>query len=84
MNYILFTTTRCPKCPAFKEFVHKFVNFDGQILDETAESFSTLTTNYAISSVPHMIVFEGENQNTKIFETGDASELYSFLNGHAH
>lgn len=84
MNYVLFTTTRCPKCPAFKEFVQKFVNFEGKIINETDPSFETLTKTYNISAVPHIIIFEKENLESKIFETGDATELYSFLNGHVH
>jgi hypothetical protein len=84
MNYLLFTTTRCPKCPAFKEFVQKFTTFSGTVINENDEKFGNLTTSYNISAVPHIVVFEGDSQESKIFETNDATELYSFLNGHAH
>ncbi|OGH67008.1 MAG: hypothetical protein A3B90_02040 [Candidatus Magasanikbacteria bacterium RIFCSPHIGHO2_02_FULL_41_13] len=84
MNYILFTTTRCPKCPAFKEFVQKFVNFPGKTLNELDESFAALSINYNVSSVPHLFIFEGETEETNLFDTNDVAELYSFLNGHAH
>lgn len=84
MHYLLFTTTRCPKCPAFKEFVQKFIKFPGEIIDETNEKFQDLALEFSVSSVPTFLLFEGENRENAILRTGEASELYSFIYPHAH
>ncbi|MCF7812630.1 hypothetical protein K9M59_03495 [Candidatus Gracilibacteria bacterium] len=76
MNYLLFTTTRCPKCPAFKELVRAKVPFEGQILDETTEDFGTMTEDHDVSEAPTFIVFE---DGEEIFRTSDGGELEDFL-----
>lgn len=80
MNYLLFTTTTCPRCPSFKEFINKFVKFPGKVLDERDENFKNLTLEYAVSSVPTILVFEDESLDNAVCRTGDPAELYSFLN----
>lgn len=79
MNYLLFTTTTCPRCPSFKEFVGRFVKFPGKIIDERDETFQNLSLEFAISSVPTLLVFEDESHETAVLRTGDAAELYTFL-----
>lgn len=80
MNYLLFTTTTCPRCPAFKEFVNKFIKFPGKILDEQNENFQRLGLEYAISSVPAILIFEDETMENALCRTSDPAELYEFLN----
>ncbi len=80
MNYLLFTTTTCPRCPAFKEFVSKFIKFSGKIIDERDENFKSLTLEYSISSVPTILIFEDESMENALCRTSDPAELYTFLN----
>jgi len=80
MNYLLFTTTQCPKCPAFKEFVQKFIKFPGKIINETDESFRSLALEFAVSSVPTLLVFEDDNQEQAVLRTSEAADVYSFMN----
>lgn len=80
MNYLLFTTTQCPKCPAFKEFVQKFVPFEGKVINETDESFRSLALEYAVSSVPTLLVFEDENHEEAVLRTGETADVYTFIN----
>ena len=76
MNYILFTTTQCPKCPAFKEFVANNVNFEGEILNEQSPNFMDNIQQFGVANAPTIIILE----NTKeIFRTDDVSQLKDFL-----
>lgn len=77
MNYILFTTTRCPKCPEFKEFVVSHINFKGEILNETTPDFIEKTQSYRISSAPTIIIFD-ENKK-ELFRGNETYELEEFL-----
>ena len=77
MNYILFTTTRCPKCPAFKEFVKTHVLFEGTLLDETCPNFLEQTQTHKISSAPTIIIFDTENK--ELFKGNEIYELEEFL-----
>jgi thioredoxin-related protein len=77
MKYLLFTTSTCVKCPAFKELVFAKVGFGGEVLDEKKENFASLAGQYGVMSVPAILVFdEAENE---VFRTGEGSELIDFL-----
>lgn len=80
MNYLLFTTTTCPQCPSFKEFVNKFVKFPGSMINEYSENFQELGEKFGISSVPTLLVFENDTLENPVFRTSNAAELYTFLN----
>lgn len=77
MHYILFTTTRCPKCPEFKEFIKKHVGFEGEALDETSPNFLEKTQEYKVSSAPTIIIFD--KNKTEIFRGDETYELEEFL-----
>lgn len=81
MHYLLFTTTRCPRCPSFKEFVQKFVKIPGEILDENNPSFQNLASQYGVSTVPTFVVLKDEDPNA-ILQTNETSDIYSFINNH--
>ncbi len=76
MNYLLFTTTRCPKCPEFKEFVADNVSFDGVILDETLPDFHDKIGEYNVANAPTIIIFE---DGKEIFRGSEVYELEGFL-----
>ena len=76
MNYILLTTTRCPKCPAFKAFVADNVPFEGQIYDETCPEFMDLVQKWNATAAPVMIILDGD---TEVFRTSDMAALADFL-----
>ncbi len=76
MNYLLFTTTRCPKCPEFKEFVAENVKFEGTILDETQPDFHDKIGEYNVANAPTIIVFE---DGKEIFRGSEVYELEGFL-----
>ncbi len=76
MNYILFTTTRCPKCPEFKSFVSKNINFKGKILDETMPEFSEKIQELNVTAAPTIIIFE---DGKEVFRASETYELEGFL-----
>ena len=78
MNYKLFTTSTCPKCPEFKAFVAENVKFEGEILDEKTPNFMDQAQNYGITKAPAFLVFEGEKE---IFRTSETYDLDDFLKG---
>jgi hypothetical protein len=76
MNYILFTTTRCPKCPAFKEFVTQNIKLSGEILDETAPDFNKKITAHQVGQAPTILFFEKEEE---VFRSGEIPLVQDFL-----
>lgn len=84
MTYLLFTTTECPKCPAFKDFVHTYVHFDGEIIDQNDEHFFRLSTEYMVSSVPTIIIFEDEKREAVLLRTSEVTDLYDFIHSRSH
>ena len=76
MNSLLFTTTRCPKCPEFKQFVADNVSFDGVILDETMSGFHDKIAEYSVSNAPTIIIFE---EDKEVFRGSETYELEEFL-----
>ena len=77
MNALLFTTTRCPKCPAFKEFVGENISFPVTILDETMAEFSDEIANYGVANAPTIIVFGEDGE--EVFRGTETYELGEFL-----
>lgn len=77
MRYILFTTTRCPKCPEFKDFVSRHLSFSGEVLDETRSDFSEKIAQYGVTQAPSIIFLEDRDQ--EVFRTNELSALKDFL-----
>ncbi len=77
MNYLLFTTTRCPKCPAFKEFVAENVTFSGEVLDEMSPDFPEKSMDLGITVAPTIVVFN--EKGSEIFRANETDELDGFL-----
>lgn len=77
MSYLLFTTTRCPKCPEFKAAVAAKVQGEGRVLSELDPDFGELASVYGVTAAPTILFFQGEHET---FRTSDLSELDSFLN----
>jgi zona occludens toxin (predicted ATPase) len=73
---LLFTTTTCQKCPAFKEFVSQKISFSVEILDETMDGFLQKAAEYSITSAPTIIIFD---ETQEIFRTSEQSDLDAFL-----
>ncbi|MBT3348776.1 hypothetical protein HN954_01605 [bacterium] len=77
MNALLFTTTRCPKCPAFKKFVEETLQeFDGEMLDETMPHFMDEAAKFGVTAAPLLIIFENGNE---VFRGSEISEIQDFL-----
>jgi len=77
MNYILLTTTSCPKCPAMKEFVREnLAKFSGEIWDETKPNFLDKARELGITSVPVLIFFDNGKE---IFRGSEPYEAEDFL-----
>lgn len=70
MNYFLFTTTTCPKCPEMKVFVSENIKFAGELIDNTHPQFMDLASKFGVTQAPTFVVQEGE----KVLFTG--SEIY--------
>lgn len=77
MYGILFTTTSCPKCPAFREYISEHVSFPVDIFDERHADFQSLVGEHDITAAPTLILCDESRK--EVFRTSDASELSSFL-----
>jgi glutaredoxin len=77
MNYLLLTTTSCPKCPAMKEFIHeKLAGVSGEILDETSSNFIEEIQKYGVTVAPVLLIFKDEKE---IFRGSEICEVEDFL-----
>ncbi|MFH0776936.1 MAG: thioredoxin family protein [Patescibacteria group bacterium] len=78
MQYLLFTTTTCPKCPAVKSFVAEQMPFDGRTLDNSAPDFVAQIQKFGVQNAPTLIVLDDANQ--EIFRGNEVAEIEEFLN----
>ncbi len=76
MKAILFTTLTCPKCPSFKEFVNKQEGLELEFFDDTKDGFFDKAQAMQITTVPTLVIFEGEKE---VFRTSDEGELNDYL-----
>lgn len=76
MEYILFTTSTCPKCPMFKEYVKEEVEFYGDVIDNTTPLFGDKVAEYGVSNAPTIII---SNDGEELFRTSDIGELEGYL-----
>ena len=77
MNYLLFTTTTCPKCPAIKEYIESNLDFPGQMINEDSAKFHQLAEEHQVMKVPTLIIFNTEGK--EIFRAHDGSEVAEFI-----
>ncbi len=77
MKATLFTTTTCPKCPAFKHYISQHVPFGVRVLDEREPDFRDLAGQFGVSSAPTLIVQDG--QGKELLRTSEESEVAAFL-----
>ncbi len=76
MNYLLFTTRTCPRCPEVKAFVRDHVTFPGRVLDETAADFPDLAQRHGVQQAPTLVVLDGERE---VFRGNEADEIAFWL-----
>jgi len=76
MNYLLFTTETCPKCPEVKKFVKNNIIFNWDILNNTNHDFMEKAQKYWVSQAPTFIIFDWGNE---IFRGNEVSEIEDFL-----
>lgn len=76
LNYLLFTTSSCSKCPSFKKVVTDAINFTGKVIDETNQNFQELAQQFKVSSVPMLVVLDQNNH--EIMRTAEATEVMAF------
>lgn len=79
MYYILFTTTRCNKCPDFKSYVKDHIRFKGIILDEVSDEFADEISKNNVISAPTLIIYENDLRKKEIFRTSEIYEVKEFL-----
>lgn len=77
MKYVLFTTTRCPKCPDFKIFVSQNVELPGKILDETMPEFSEKIGAFGVTNAPTIIFLDDQDQ--EVFRSSETYEITDYL-----
>ena len=82
MNYLLFTSPHCPKCPGFKDFVQKHVPYEGKVLAPQDADFQALSREFVIHSVPTLLIFEDPGQEALALRTSEVTEVYDFVLSH--
>lgn len=78
MEYILFTTATCPKCPQFKAYVKEEVDFYGDVIDNTTPLFGDKIAEYDVKAAPTIII---SDEGVEKFRTSDLRELEGYLKG---
>lgn len=76
MNYLLFTTTTCPKCPAVKQFIADNISFTGELIDNTRSDFMDLAQKFGVTQAPTFILLQ---QDQELFRGSEICEIQDFL-----
>ena len=76
MKFLLFTTSQCPKCPEFKDYVADKITFEGEILNETHPQFMAKIQEFSVISAPTIIFFKDDKET---YRTQEIYELEEFL-----
>lgn len=76
MNYLLFTTTRCPKCPAFRAYVEENLDMEGEVIDENIPDFGKRIADSHVANAPTILIYDGDEE---VFRTSEVGELEEFL-----
>lgn len=78
VNYLLFTTTTCPKCPAMKAWVAENLAWcPGEMLDNSAKDFLDRALTHSVTAAPTFILFAEDE--LPIFRTDDISTLADYF-----
>jgi len=77
MQYLLFTTLTCPKCPAVKVWVTENISFPGRIIDNGQADFMDLAMQYGVQEAPTFIALN-ENQ-AELWRANEVSEIQHYL-----
>ncbi len=77
MQATLFTTTTCPKCPAFKQYISEHVPFGVRVIDEREPDFGELAGKYGVTAAPTLIVENDEGG--ELLRTSEASDVEQAL-----
>jgi hypothetical protein len=73
MKALLFTTTTCAKCPAFKAFVSERVHLPVEVLNEKDARFGELAIHYGVTAAPTLVVID--EQEKEIFQASEQYEV---------
>jgi thioredoxin-like negative regulator of GroEL len=74
-EYILFTTSTCHKCPAFKEELEA-TGLTGIIMNDDADDFLAMAQSFGVRSVPTVVLLQ---DNETMLVTDDIYELNNLL-----
>ncbi|MFC1742227.1 thioredoxin family protein [Nanoarchaeota archaeon] len=78
MEYKLFTTRFCHKCPAMKEFLGSQDKVSGVVVDCSSAEGMTLAKEFGVTGVPTVVFVEGGEVKHSCREK---SEVESVLSG---
>lgn len=77
MNYLLFTTQTCPKCPEVKDYVSSRLDFPGRTMDNRDTDFMNLAVQHGVQQAPTLLVFDGEGR--EVFRANEVGEIDYWL-----
>lgn len=80
MNYLLFTTSSCPKCPEVKTYVQDNLGIRGRVVDNSDADFMNLATQHGVMQAPTLLVF-CENKGEE-FRGNEVGEIEYWLKQH--
>ena len=75
LNYMLFTSSSCPKCPEMKKIVKESISFDGVVLDNTMNDFRQNAERLNVMTAPTLVVLEGGNEIGRVTEPSQINDL---------
>lgn len=77
MKALLFTTTTCAKCPAFKAYVAEHVTVPVEVLNEKDARFGELAGRYEVTAAPTLVLVD--EQENEIFQASEQYEVQEAL-----
>jgi hypothetical protein len=79
MEYKLFTTRFCHKCPAVKEFLEGQDKVSGSVIDCSTPEGMEEAKRFDVTRVPTVVFVEGDEVKKTCFEKEEVEEVLTNL-----
>ena len=75
LTYKFFTTERCHRCPAVKDFLQAREDVTGEIIDAGQAEGLEAARELGVQQVPTVVFFEGDKEVNRAYNVEEAEAI---------